>query len=97
MEAHYRALRRLNLGGDQYIMPGDLVPAEVRNREVLEAQGYVQRVYPSEPPEAPAPVPVSLEPVPPTLEDQPDVTAEAEEAEVPEEPTEGEEATEDEE
>ncbi len=52
-------------------MPGEVVPPEVRNLEVLVSAGHIQRVYlPSKG------GPSVAEPLPPVAEDEPLLTAE---------------------
>lgn len=41
----YVAVRRLNLGGDQVVMPGDRVPDGIRDTRTLLSAGWIEKVY----------------------------------------------------
>ena len=41
----YVAVRRLSLGGDRVVMPGDPVPDEVRDKRTLLSAGWIEKVY----------------------------------------------------
>lgn len=50
MKTEYIALRRLELGGGQLVMPGELVPDGVRDTRTLLSAGWIERVYTRETP-----------------------------------------------